>query len=213
MSLRRAFLTKRFLCDAAKLRQTKNPPTCKHARLGTGRALVQIFGANNADLFGEPIPATLYFFLAKPMTRGAVASMLNLGIPDPSAPVVKKYPVIQANKPVLKIDLFNDPTPDGVFGYRFELPVSILGLKFSALKVDSTFPGLTFRKRVRGCVRPRAAGTARCRKRTSRVKKIFWAGPPKCPASRMLTFLASYQYVALPQSTVTHQVPCLQFPR
>jgi hypothetical protein len=213
MSLRREFLTKRSLCDAGRLLQTRNPATCKNAQLGTGRALVQLVGPNNALLFGEPIPATLFFFLAEPMKRGAVASMLSLGIPDPSAPVVKKYPIIQANKPLLEIHLFNDPTPDGVFGYRFELPVSIAGLPFSALKVDSTFPGLTLRKRVRKCARPRTTGAARCRKKTARVRKIFWAGRPKCPRSGMLTFQASYSYAALPPSTVTHEIGCLNFPR
>jgi hypothetical protein len=213
ISLRRQFLAKRFFCNVAKLRETRDLDTCKKARLGTGRALVQVFSQGNVLLFGEPIPAHLYFFFVKP-AKGAVFSMVNFSIPDASAPVVRNNPVVRDTRPLLQINVYNDPTPDGLFGYRFELPVSIAGLPFSAMKVDSTFPGLTLTKRVRRCVRSSAAaGAARCRKKRTRIKRIFWATPPKCPASGKLAFQISYTYAALPASTVTHEIPCLRFPR
>lgn len=213
ISIRREFLVKRFLCDGRKLREKKDPAVCKHARLGAGRAEAEILDANNKRLLDVAVPANIYFFLAKATTRGAVASMLIIAVPDASAPIVRDNPSIKAARLIGEAPFFNDPTPDGVFGYRMELPVALGGLRYNAARGSFAFPGLTLRKSVRRCVAKSAVRGAKCRKRKTRVKKIFWVTPPKCPASGKLTFQATYAYAALPTQTITATRPCLSFPR
>jgi hypothetical protein len=214
ISLRPQFFRKRFLCDVAKLRDTRSPETCRKAQIGKGTVRVRVFSATDkTPLFGEPIPGHVYFFLTKP-AKGAAFSFVNFGVPDASAPVVKNNPVVRDTRAILQANVFNDPTPDGLFGYRVELPVTIGGLPFSDERVDVTFPGRTLRRGVRRCVTPsRGQAAARCRKRRTRVKRIFWGTPPTCPASGKLTFQAFYSFLGLQPRTITHQIPCPRFPR
>jgi hypothetical protein len=217
MSIRGQFLKKRFLCAGEKLRQLrerKDPGACRNARLGGGKAEAEVLDANDMRLLNVPVPARIHFFLGKATQPGAVASMVILAVPDASAPIVKANPGIRAARLLGEAHFFDDPTPDGLFGYRLELPVALGGLRYNAARGDFRFPGLTLRKRVRECVRSgRGGGTAKCRKRRARVKRIFWAKPPKCPASGKLTFQADYRYRALPPMTITRQIPCPPFER
>ena len=213
MTIRREFLTRRFLCDGRKLREKKERAVCKHAQLGAGKAEVELLDANNQRLLDVPVPANLYFFLAKSTKKGAVGSMLILIIPDASAPIVRDNPSIKAARLIGEAPFFRDPTPDGLFDYRLELPVGVGGLRYNISRAQITFPGLTLRKRLRRCLKSTVdARVARCPKGKSRVRRVFWANPPKCPASGKLTFQATYGYLALPPTTITAQIPCLRFP-
>lgn len=209
MSIRRELLRKRFLCDAEKLRAAKDRRVCKHAQIGAGRAEAELLDANDRRLLDVPIPAHLYFFLTKATKKGAVASQLILAVPDASAPIVRDNPSVRGSRLIGEAPFFKDPTPDGLFGYRLELPPALGGLRYNAAKGDFTFPGLTVKKRVRRCLASRvAAGATKCRKKKSRTKRIFWITKPKCPPSGRLTFQATYNYAVLPPMTLNREIPC-----
>jgi hypothetical protein len=209
MSIRPELLRKRFLCDAKKLRQEKDRRVCKHAQIGAGRAEAELLDANDKRLLDVPIPARLYFFLAKATKKGAVASMLVLAVPDASAPIVRDNPTIRGTRLIGEAPFFKDPTPDGLFGYRLELPPALGGLRYNAARGDYTFPGLTVKKRVRRCVASSEKALAtKCRRKKSRTRRIFWITRPKCPPSGKLTFQATYNYVSLPAMTLNREVQC-----
>jgi hypothetical protein len=210
MSIRREVLTSRLLCDREKLRRFKRRKVCRNAEIGAGRAEAELLDTNNERVLSAPIPSNLYLFLGKPMTRGSVASMLMLVVPDASAPIVKTIPNIRNTTLVGEAPFFNDPTPDGLFGYRMELPPGIGGLRYNILKGKYSFPGATLAKRVRKCIG--SSPGSRCRRRRSRIKRIFWLTRPKCPASRKLAFQATYGYATLPSMTLTREISCLKFP-
>jgi hypothetical protein len=205
MSIRREVLKKRVLCDGEKLKSEKDRSVCKRAQIGGGKAEAELLDANDNRLLDEPVPANLYFFLGRSTKKGAVASMLILVVPDASAPIVNNNPSIRNARLVGEAPFFNDPTPDGLFGYRLELPPALGGLRYNAFKGDYSFPGLTITKRVRKCVSSRAG---KCRRKRFGTKKIFWITTPKCPASGKLAFQASYTYTTLPQMTLTREISC-----
>jgi hypothetical protein len=214
MSIRREVLTKRLLCDSRKLQLEKDRRVCRNAQIGQGKAEAELLDATEKRLTSVPIPANLYFFLGKSTKKGAVASMWILAVPDASAPIVSANPSIRNARLVGEAPYFNDPTPDGLFGYRLELPPALGGLRYNALKGDYSFPGLTLSKRIRKCVsRSGVTAAGKCRRKSSRTKKIFWVTPPKCPASSRLTFQASYNYAVLPPTTLNREIPCPKFAR
>jgi hypothetical protein len=186
ISIRPQFLKKPYVCDLRKLNETKDPSVCRRARIGRGKALIDI-----GPLLAEPFPVNLQIFLAKATTKGAVASYAVFGIPDQRAPIVKNSPGIRDARAMLIGTIFNDPTPDGLYGYRMEDPFTQLGIKFRVAEAELTMPGLTITKRVRTCARPsgRRSGS-RCGKTKSKVKRIFWVTRPDCPASRKLSWKA-----------------------
>jgi hypothetical protein len=210
MSIRPEVLRRRLFCDREKLRRFKNPRVCKNAQIGSGRAEADLLDANDKRVLSAPIPSDLYLFLAKPTTRGAVTTMLMLVVPDARAPIVKTIPNIRNTRLVGEAPFFDDPTADGIFGYRMELPPAIGGLRYNILEGSYSFPGVTLARRARKCRGSNAA--PRCRRRRSRVKSIFWLTRPKCPASRKLAFRATYSYAALPSLTLTREIPCPKFP-
>jgi hypothetical protein len=207
MSIRRAVLVKRLLCDPAKLRRLKDRKVCRHAQIGAGRAEAELLDSSNRRVLSAPIPSNLYLFLAKPTTKGAVATMLMLVVPDESAPIVRMTPNIRNTRVVGEAPFFDDPTADGAFGYRMELPPSIAGLRYNILRGSYSFPGLSLVKRERRCAGSRSR--TRCRRKRSVTRRIFWLRHPKCPPSGKLRFQASYSYATLPSTTVTREVPCL----
>jgi hypothetical protein len=202
--IRREFLTKRFLCDVQRLKQTKDPKTCRNAELGRGRVLVDTRPFTN-----EMIPAKIYLFLAKGTDRNAVASIAILGIPDDSAPVVSSNPFIRDTKVVLQANFFNEPTPDGAFAYKLVLPTGpINGINVSVAQVTVTIPGLTMNKRERKCVK-RERG--KCEKSRVRVRRIYWFTLPRCPPSGSFRLEATFGYAGLPSITRTVELSCSRF--
>jgi hypothetical protein len=209
MSIRRAVLVKRLLCDPEKLRRLKERKVCRHAQIGAGRAEVELLDSSNRRVLSAPIPSNLYLFLAKPTTKGAVATMLMLAVPDESAPIVRTIPNIRNTRVIGEAPFFDDPTADGAFGYRMELPPSIAGLRYNILRGRYSFPGLTLVKRARRCAGSRSR--PRCRPKRSVTRRIFWLRRPQCPPSGKLTFQASYSYATLPSTTVNTEIACPTF--
>jgi hypothetical protein len=207
ISIRPQFLKKPYVCDLRKLNETKNPSVCRRARLGTGKALIDM-----RPLLAEPLPVKLQIFLAKATARGAVASYAVFGIPDQRAAVVNNNPGIRNARPLLIGTIFDDPTPDGLYGYRMEDPFIQLGVKFGVAEAEATLPGLTIKKRVRTCVRPRGRRLgSRCRKTKSKVKRIFWVTPPRCPPSRKLSWKEDLELEGGISLSTVRQIPCPHF--
>jgi hypothetical protein len=203
--IRREFLNnKRFMCDVRKLNETKDPKTCRNAEIGRGRVLVDA-----RPVVSETIPAKIYLFLAPGAVRGAVASIAILGIPDDSAPIVRDNLFIRETKVVVQANFFDDPSPDGLFGYKLVLPTGpIRGVNISIAEVNVTVSGLTLTKRQRKCAK-RSHG--RCAKRKLVTKKLFWVAVPKCPRSGKFTFQAVFGYAALPTTARTIELSCPRF--
>jgi hypothetical protein len=209
ISIRPQFLKKPYVCNLRNLKETKNPSVCRRARIGTGKALIDL-----RPLLAEPFPVKLQLFLAKPITRGAVASYAVFGIPDERAPIVRNSPGIRDARAVLIGTIFSDPTPDGLYGYRMEDPFIQIGIKFRVAEAELTLPGLTMTKRVRTCARPKGRRSgSRCRKTKSKVKRIFWVTAPNCPASRKLSWKADLRLEGGISLSTVRETPCPRFAR
>jgi hypothetical protein len=209
ISIRPQFLRRPYVCDLRKLNETKNPSVCRRARIGTGRALIDI-----RPLLAEPFPVNLQIFLAKATAKGAVASYAVFGVPDQRAPVVRNNPGIRDARPLVIGTIFDDPTPDGLYGYRMEDPFTQIGIKFGVAEAEATLPGLTITKRVRTCARPqRRRSGSRCRKTKSKVKRIFWVTAPDCPASRKLSWKADLRLEGGISLSTVRETPCPRFAR
>jgi hypothetical protein len=209
ISIRPQFLKRPYVCNLRKLNETKNPSVCRRARIGTGRALIDI-----RPLLAEPFPVNLQIFLAKATAKGAVASYAVFGVPDQRAPVVKNSPGIKGVRALVIGTIFDDPTPDGLYGYRIEDPFTQLGIKFSVAEAEATLPGLTIKKRFRTCARPQGRRSgSRCRKTKSKVKRIFWVTAPDCPASRKLSWKADLRLEGGISLSTVRETPCPRFAR
>jgi hypothetical protein len=207
ISIRAQFLKKPYVCNLRKLNETKSPSVCKRARIGTGKALIDI-----RPLLAEPFPVNLQIFLAKATAKGAVASYAVFGVPDQRAPVVRNTPGIRDARALVIGTIFDDPTPDGLYGYRMEDPFTQIGIKFSVAEAEATLPGLTITKRVRTCARPQGRRSgSRCRKTKSKVKRIFWVTAPDCPASRKLSWKADLRLEGGISLSTVRETPCPRF--
>jgi len=166
--------------------QLKNAQTCNRARIGGGTA--QIDARENFPELKDLIPADFSIFFAKP-AHGAVGGFTVLGAARETSPEVKQNPIIAGVHAVLPANFYNDPTPDGLYGYKLVLPpntVNTITVSIAVLQVKTT--GLTLLKGE--CLKQGRHG--RCAKRQK--KTLFWFTTPKCPASGRLSFQAFYDY-------------------
>lgn len=190
----------------AKLRpaQVKLLTTCVAAREGTGRVIVDA-----RPYVPDPVPADLYLFLSTPTVKGAFASFGVLSVLDVRAPIVRDNPVLANQKFVFAANLFNEPTPDGRYGYRLLLPPGqVDSLKFSVAELRVDNPGMTRVERKTTCVQRRGG---RCVRKKVTKKTLWWATRPTCPASGLLQFEAIYTYETGLTTTKVLQVPCPRF--
>ena len=100
------------------------------------------------------------------------------------------YTVLQRT---FTLNVFDDPTPDGKYGYRISLPTErISGFRFSIAELRVESAGLVGR--------------------TARGARDFWATPPTCPASGpgALPGRLPLRHRAARRSTVV-EVPCPRF--
>ena len=121
-----------------------------------------------------------------------------LGIPDQRAPIVRNNPGIKSARAMLIGTIFDDPTPDGLYGYRFEDPFTQLGIRFGVVEAEATFTGLTIKKRVR--------------RTRSKVKRIFWVTAPDCPASGKLSWKADLKLEGGISLSTVRETPCPRIP-
>jgi hypothetical protein len=176
---------------------------CRFAHLGGGTALID--ARPYAD---QPIPAHFEMFWARP-AKGAAGTFAIVGSADENSPIVQQYPSIRDTHPILSVDFVDDPTPDGLYGYKISLPVGpIAGINVSFAEVHAVTRGLTLTRKKRLCVRKRGR---RCTKRRLKTTNLFLFTRPTCPASGHLSFQASYLYATLPPQTRTITIPCPKF--
>ena len=182
----------------------KNIEVCAGAEVGRGSVDVDA-----RPLFNELIPAKIYLFFSKGTEPGALASFGILGIPDETSPVVKNNPIIATTRVVVHTNWFNDPTSDGLYGYKLVLPAGpIAGVRITVTRVEVTSKGLTQIKKKRTCVKRKRG---KCTKRKVKKTLKFWFTPPTCPPSGQLSFLAFYAYETGLQTTKTIQLSCPNF--
>jgi hypothetical protein len=233
-----AFLNKRYYCDADKLLKDlqaapetnrpfykrvenlkatlkriksrlskssiKNVEVCAGAEVGRGSVDVDA-----RPLFNDLIPAKIYLYFSKGTEKGALASFGILGIPDETAQIVKDNPIIANTRVVAHTNWFNDPTPDGLYGYKLVLPVApVAGLRITISRVDVTTKGLTQIKKKKTCIKKRHG---KCVKKKVKKTFKFWFTPPTCPPSGQLSFQAFYAYETGLESTKTIQLSCPKF--
>jgi hypothetical protein len=231
--LRKQFVNPRYYCDLKKfvdtlrsthpnaphfndlvnqtLRGKRVPPrsskdlvaVCRFAHVGGGTALI------DARPYVEaPIPAHFEMFWAKP-PKGVAGTFAVVGSADESSPVVQSNPTIRNTHPILNVDFVDDPTPDGLYEYKFSLPVGpIAGITVSFAEVRAVTEGLTLVKKKSRCARKKGG---RCLKRHVKKTNLFWFTRPACPPSGLLSFQAFYAYANRPSQTKTVTLACPKF--
>jgi hypothetical protein len=194
--------TRRKIAKDITPAQLKIMDVCIGSFIGKGKVSVDV-----RPLFPDEIPAFLYLFLTKPTEKGAIGAFGVMSVTDPSAPIVRNNQLIAGQKPLFTVNLFNEPSADGVFGYKLKLPPGNIGLiKFSVSELRVVSEGISDVKRT--CVSRRGGRCAKFKTTTT-----FWADPPECPASGQLTFQANYVYETGLRTDKTIQVACPRFRR
>lgn len=193
---------------AADRKALQNAEGCQRGRLGQGTAQVDVRPA-----FSELIPSEFVMFFGKGTQPGALASVQIIGMPDEDSSIVKGLPVsVQQTRIPFVLNFFNDPTPDGKYGYRLQFPTGpVQGLNISIAEVNAVVKGLTVKKKKTSCQRRRGG---RCVRKKVKRTNVFWFTQPVCPPSRTLSFQAFYGYDD-PQPDITREVelPCPRFSR
>jgi hypothetical protein len=183
-----------------------NAQTCDGARIGGGTA--KIDARESFPTITDLVRASFSLFLARP-AKGAAGGFTVLAAADEDQPIVKRrsFEVITGVHAVLSANFYNDPTPDGLYGYRLDLPRGeVNGFKVSIAELNVTTRGLTL---LRGtCLKQNGRG--RCVKRQART--IFWFNTPPCPSSGLLNIQEFYGYdPPQPSITRTIQLACPKF--
>lgn len=193
--------------SARARRALANAQTCDRARIGSGTVRVDARGFS-AKL-DRLIDGTFVVFFSKGTRPGAVAGFTVLGAADEDQEIVKRrtFEVLTGVHVALNANFFNDPTPDGLFGYRLDLPPGdVNGIRVSLAEIDVTTSGLALKKG--DCLKQNARG--RCVKRQRRT--LFWFTIPPCPPSGQFSFQEFFGYEPpTPDSVNTVRFACPAF--
>lgn len=178
--------------------------TCIRAQVGRGTVL-----ADARPSFADPAPANLFLYLAKPTAKGAKAALGVLVVLAEDSDFYKNNPFLQSLRLVFTVNIFDDPTPDGRFGYRLQLPGGGAGgVRVSLAELEVKTPGVSQERKTVTCRQKRKR---RCVKRNVSSKKLFWLTQPACPATGRLPFEAFYKYETGLTTTLGTALPCPRF--
>ncbi|HET6447825.1 MAG TPA: hypothetical protein VFG31_01855 [Conexibacter sp.] len=184
-----------------------NAQTCDRARIGSGTVKVDARGFS-AKL-DQLIRGTFVVFFSRATEPGAVAGFTVLGAADEDQDIVKRrtFEVLTGVHVALNANFVNDPTSDGLYGYRLDLPPgNVNGIRVSLAEINVTTSGLSLLKGT--CLKQNASG--RCVKRQRRT--LFWFTIPPCPASGSFSFQEFFSYEPpTPDSVNTVQFACPRF--
>jgi len=184
-----------------------NAQACVRGELGHGTGKVD--ARNVSPKLDSLINITFVSFFARPSERGAVAGFTVLGAADENQEIVKRrtFEVLTGVHAALSANFVNDPTADGLFGYRLDLPPGdVNGFRVSLAELNVTTNGLTLLKGT--CLKQNRKG--KCVSRQKRT--LFWFTIPPCPPSGSYSFQEFFGYEApTPNSTNTVQVACPRF--
>lgn len=189
-----------------KLRPGLDPfvKTCIRSQIGRGTVL-----ADARPAFADPAPANIFLYLAKPKAKGAIAAIGVLVVLAEDSPFYKNNPFLQSLRLVFTVNIFEDPTPDGRFGYRLQLPGGGTGgVRVSLAELEVKTPGVGQDLKTVTCLQKRKR---RCVKRKVTSKQLFWLTQPACPATGQLPFEAFYKYETGLTTTLGTQLPCPRF--
>jgi hypothetical protein len=200
-----AYLKRHGRSGAAR-RALANALVCDRARIGGGTARVDARGVS--PKLDRLIDVTFATFFSRPTKPGAVAGFAILGAANEDQEIVKRrtFEVLTGVHAALSANFVNDPTPDGIYGYRLDLPRSeVNSLQVSLAEINATTNGLSLKRGA--CLKQR---NHRCVKRERRT--LFWFTIPPCPPSGLFSFQQVYTYAdpAL-NSTRTVQLSCPRF--
>lgn len=166
---------------------------CRKAYVGKGSFIVDA-----RPSFAEVLPGSLYVFLSPATAKGAIGGFGVMTFYDQRAPIIRNTSLLTEQQPVFTVNLFNDPTPDGRYGYRIQLlPDNFGRLPFSVAELRVESKGIVDTVRTR----------------SGRTTTDFWASLPSCPASGSLPFKAEYRYRTGLQTSTVVQVPCPRYRR
>lgn len=181
-----------------------NARTCERARIGVGSA--RIDARASIPALDQLIPAHFSMFLSRPRARGGVASFTVVGAADERAPIVRRYPIVAGVHVALNATFFDDPSADGRFGYRLDLPTGqVAGFTVSIAELSVRTTGLTLRRGT--CLARRRGRCVRRQRRTA-----FWFTTPPCPSSGRLSILNHFEYAdASLNVTKTVDLACPRF--
>ncbi len=192
---------------AAARKALANALACQRGRIGFGTGRVD--ARNVSPKLDQPIDITFVIFLSRPTERGAVAGFTVLGAADENQDIVKRrtFEVLTGVHAALSANFVNDPTPDGLYGYRLDLPPGdVNGFHVSLAELNVTTTGLTLLKGT--CLKQ--SRTGRCVSRQKRT--LFWFTIPPCPPSGLFSFQEFFGYASpTPNDTKTVQVACPRF--
>jgi hypothetical protein len=182
-----------------------NARVCDRARLGGGTALID--GRRVTAALSDLIPVRFSIFLSRGTVPDAIAGFTIVGAADEKSPIVRRFPILAGVHATLTDNILDDPTPDGLYGYKVVLPTGrIGGLDVSVAEVHATVHALEIPKRT--CLKTDRRGRCTARQKTSLFSFTF----PKCPSSGQLSALVFVGYAApTPSSTTTLQLPCPRF--
>jgi hypothetical protein len=175
--------------DPQERRQLANAQACDRSRLGAGTA--RIDARESFPTIDELVRGAFSMFLSRPTVPGATAGFTVIAAADEDQPIVRRrsFEVITGVHAAINANFFNDPTPDGLYDYRLDLPRGeINGFKVSIAELNVTTRGLTI---LRGtCLRRNRRG--RCVRRQRRT--VFWFTTPPCPPSGVLSIQQFFGY-------------------
>jgi hypothetical protein len=198
-SLRGSFLSSRYFCDGSKLVANPDPALCRGAEFASGSLLLDARPA-----IEEPVPASIFLFLAKGGERGSRAGIVVLVRANHRSPAW--------NFDVLRGYLVREPRSARHFGYRLELPTTLQPLlpqvTLSLIEMRLRIRGLVRTRHVHVCVR-RSQG--HCTKRRARARHTFWLRVPNCPRGRKVSFGADYSFLGGRLITKRRAVSCSRF--
>ncbi|HZV75528.1 MAG TPA: hypothetical protein VFF79_17595 [Conexibacter sp.] len=193
--------------DRLEHKQLANAQACDRGRIGFGT--VRVDARQSFPTITDVIRGTFATFFSRGTAPGAVAGFTVLGAADEDQPIVKRrsFEVITGVHVAINANFFNDPTPDGLYGYRLDLPPgNVNGFKVSIAELNATTTGLSL---LRGeCLKTNSRG--RCVKRQRRT--VFWFNTPPCPPSGSLSIQEFFSYPPpLPSNTDTIRLACPKF--
>ena len=198
-SLRDSFLSRRYFCDGSKLVKNPDPALCRNAEFASGSLMLDARPAVE-----EPVPASIWLFLAPGGERGSKAGIVILVRANRRSPAW--------NYDVLRGYLVREPRSARRFGYRLELPTTLQPLlpqvTLSLIELRLKIRGLVRTRHLRVCVR-QARG--RCVKRRARTRRTFWLRVPKCPRRRRVSFGADYSFLGGSLISKRRNVSCSRF--
>jgi hypothetical protein len=198
-SLRDSFLSRHYFCDGARLDVDPDPALCRNAEFASGSLMLDARPA-----IEEPIPASIWLFLAPGGARGSRAGIVILVRANERSPAW--------NYDVLKGYLIREPHRARRFGYRLDLPTTLQPLlpqvTLSLIELKLRIRGLVRERRVRVCVR-RSQG--RCLQHRRRTRRTFWLRVPECPRGRKVSFGADYSFLGGSSISKRRNVGCSRF--